>query len=230
MTKINTRLQKQYSGIEDQNRGKFLRNEIEIDSTWGKSIWGVTLQIDLGEKVRDLLCNYQEELEKLEPNNLLLLSRQYQHISFNQVVFWGGQYEFGTEETWNKVAEEFLKAFKEQNKKHNSFNVTFSKLVATTGGIIWCGYDENDEMEVLREEFLEQLPFPKETTKLNYIIHTTVARYKNKLVDPRKVLDFIESKNESVEMTVNKIILRNELVFPSIKTESLAEIVLIVPK
>lgn len=224
---MNTRLQKQYSGIEDQNKEKFLRNDIEIDSTWEKPIWGVTLQIDLEEKVRNSLCKYQEELEKLEPDNLLLLPRQYQHISFNQVVFWAGQYELGTEGTWNKVAEEFLKAFKEQNRKHNSFRVNFSKLVGTTGGIIWCGYDENDEMEHLREEFLKMLPFPKETTKLNHIVHTTVARYKNKLADPGKVLDFVDNNNGSAEMTVKKIILRNELVFPSIKTVSLAEIELI---
>ena len=100
-----------------------------------------------------MLCKYQEELEKLEPDNLLLLPRQYQHISFNQVVFWGGQYELGTEETWNKVAVEFLNAFKGQNNIHDSFKVEFSKLVATTGGIIWCSYDKNDEMEHLREEF-----------------------------------------------------------------------------
>jgi hypothetical protein len=224
---MNTRLQKQYSGIEDQNKEKFLRNEIEIDSTWRKPIWGVILQIDLGEKIRDSLCKYQKELEKLELNNLLLLPRQYQHISFNQVVFWGGQYELGTEGTWNNVAEEFIKAFREQNRKHNSFKVEFSKLVATTGGIIWCGYDENDEMEHLRREFLKILPFPKETTKLNHIIHTTVARYKNKLIDPLKVLDFVNKNSESADMTVNKIVLRNELVFPSIKTKSLAEIELI---
>ena len=224
---MNIRLQKQYSGIEDQNKEKFIRNEIEIDSTWGKPIWGVTLQIDLGEKVRDLLCKYQEELEKLEPDNLLLLPRQYQHISFNQVVFWGGQYELGTEETWNKVAVEFLNAFKGQNNIHDSFKVEFSKLVATTGGIIWCSYDKNDEMEHLREEFLKILPFPKETSKLNHIIHTTVARYKNKLADPGKILDFVDNNNRPAEMTVNKIILRNELVFPSIKTESLAEIGLV---
>lgn len=224
---MNSRLQKQYLGIEEQNKDKFLRNEIEIDSTWGKPIWGVTLQIDLGEKVRDSLCKYQKELEKLEPNNLLLLPRQYQHISFNQVVFWGGQYELGTEGTWNKVAEEFLKAFRRQNRKHNSFRVNFSKLVATTGGIIWCGYDENDDMEHLREGFFKALPFPKDTTKLNHIIHTTVARYKNKLVDPGILLDFVHENSESVDMIVDKIKLRNELVFPSIKTESLAEIELV---
>ena len=221
---MNTRLQKKYSEVEEQNKEKFLRNEIEMDSTWGKSIWGVALQIDLGEKIKDLLCKYQEELENLEPDNLLLLPRQYQHISFNQVVFWGGQYKLGTEKTWNKTAEEFLKAFREQNRKHNSFTVEFSKLIATTGGIIWCGYDESDEMEHLREEFLKLLPFPKETNKLNHIIHTTVARYNNKLIDPVKVLDFVDKNSKSADMTVDKIILRNELVFPSIQTELLAEI------
>src|SRR3989344_2931473 len=115
---MNTRLQKQYSGIEEQNKGKFLRNEIEIDSTWGKPIWGVTLQIDLGEEVKDKLTSYQHELDKLEPDNLLLLPREYQHISFNQVVFWGGEYRLGTEKTWDNVSKEFIRTFKKQDRKH----------------------------------------------------------------------------------------------------------------
>lgn len=224
---MNTRLQNQYSSIEEQNKDKFLRNEIELDTTWGNSIWGVTLQIDLGDKVRDALSDYQKKLDQLEPNNLLLLPRVYQHISFNQVVFWGGDYELGTEKTWKNVSQDFLSIFEEQNKKFSSFKVTFSKLVATTGGIIWCGYDDNDQMENLREEFLKILPFPKETTKLNHIIHTTVARYKNKLENPHSVLEFIDKNSESVEMEVNKIILRKELIFPSIKTETLTEVELV---
>ena len=80
---------------------------------------------------------------------------------------------------------------------------------------------------IYEKNFLKILPFPKETSKLNHIIHTTVARYKNKLADPGKILDFVDNNNRPAEMTVNKIILRNELVFPSIKTESLAEIGLV---
>ena len=59
---MNARLQIQYQTIEKQNKELFLRNEIEIDVTWGKPIWGITLQIDLDEKVRDVLRKYQEEL------------------------------------------------------------------------------------------------------------------------------------------------------------------------
>jgi 2'-5' RNA ligase len=221
---MNTRLQNQYTTIEEHNKAKFLRNEIEIDAMWGQPIWGVTLQIDLGEKVKDVLCQYQDELAELEPDNLLLLPRQYQHLSFNQVVFWGGDYELSRTETWESVSGEFLNAFKKQHMVHQSFKVTFSKLVATTGGIIWCSFDKNDELEKLREMFLERLPFPKETTKFNHIIHTTVARYKNKLSNPARVLDYLESKTEAVEMSVQGITLLNELMFPSIKTISLAEV------
>ena len=224
---MNTRLQNLYSSIEKPNKEKFLNNEVEIDQTWGNSIWGVTLQIDLGEEVKNKLASYQQELDKLEPNNLLLLPREFQHISFNQVVFWGGEYKLGTEKTWENVAIKFMEAFKKQDRKHNSLQIIFSKLIATTGGIIWCGYDENDELEKLREEFLKQLPFPKETTKLNHIVHITVARYKNKLNQPQTVSEFIEKQTESVYMTVDRIILRKELVFPSIKTEEIAQIELL---
>lgn len=201
-----------------------MNNRLDIDKTWGSNIWGITLQIDLCKEVRDQLVKYQEELSLLEPDNLLLLPREYQHISFNQVIFWGGSYEKGKKETWNLISQDFLTKFQKMNKMFNSFEITFSKLVATTGGIIWCGYDNNDELEVLRTEFLKLLPFPKETTKLNHIIHSTVARFKNKLNNPIKIIDFVNSKKDSVPMKVESIILRNELIFPSIKTEDIANI------
>ncbi len=224
---MNTRLHNLYSSIEQSNKDKFLDNQIVLDRTWGNSIWGVTLQIDLDEKVKNEIAAFQHELDCLEPNNFHLLPREYQHISFNQVVYWDGAYKFGTEKTWENISEKFLEAFQKQDGMYNSFKLVFSRLIATAEGIIWCGYDENDELENLREEFLNLLPFPEETTKLNHIIHTTVARYKNKLNNPQVVLNFLEKQTEIVQMSVNRISLKNELVFPSIKTEELAQITLV---
>lgn len=221
---MNSRLQNQYTSIRSNNLQKVLHNEIELDTTWGQDIWGITLQIDLGDQVKELLTRYQSDLDKLEPGNLLLLPNQYQHISFNQVIFWGGNYEKGREETWNSIADDFLTTFQSLDKKYQSFEIEFSDLIATSGGIILCGYDENDELEKVREEFLQKLPFPPETTKLNHIIHTTVARFKNKLHNPQNVLEYINKQNEKTSMKVTKIVLRKELVFPSIKTEDIAYI------
>lgn len=218
---MNQRLLSVYQNIENQNKGKFLNNQIEVDQDWEKEIWGITLQIDLSEQVRNRLTEYQKQLSILEPENLLLLPKQYQHISFNQVIFWGGNYKIGKEELWKSISQEFISKFKKLDHAFDSFEVTFSKLVATTSGIIWCGYDENDEMEEIRNKFLNILPFPKETTKLNHIIHTTVTRFKNKLNNLNKIWDFTTNHKELVSMKVNKIILRNELVFPSIKTKDI---------
>ncbi len=224
---MNQRLLNQYHEMQEHNKERFLNNDLEIDTTWGKQIWGVTLQIDLSDNVRDVLCEYQNELDKLEPNNFLLLPRQYQHISFNQVVFWAGEYSLGNESTWNSIADDFIEAFLKMNQSFHSFEITFSKLIATTAGIVWTGTDSADHLENLRNMFLKELPFPAETIKRNHIIHTTVARYKNKLDDPQKVLSHIEVRNKEVTMTIDKIILRKELVFPSIKTEEIAAINLI---
>ena len=221
---MNTRLGNQYTSIEESNKDKFLNNQIEIDTTWGKHISGATLQIDLNDAVRDVLGNYQKELDALEPGNLLLLPRQFQHISFNQVVFWGGQYALGTKGTWESIASDFISAYKELNNNFPSFKVMFSKLIATTGAIIWCAYDENDQMENLRNTFLQKLPFPKETTRFNHIIHTTIARYKHTLNNPQHVYDFIQNKNHTVSMLVKKIILRKENIYPSIQTKNICYI------
>ena len=223
---MNTRLQNQYTFIESQNRQKFLANELEIDGKWGKSVWGVTLQVELGDEVKDAIATIQATLSNLEPGNLLLPPRQSQHVSLSQVVFWGGQWLEGT---WSSIADSFLAAFAEQDGKFKSYDVTFSKLIATTSGVILCGFDEYDETQTLREELQKVLPFPPETTNPNTIVHTTVARYRNKLNDPAALLSVLENQTVSARMTVRGVLLQKELVFPSLETENLAKIELKLP-
>jgi 2'-5' RNA ligase len=221
---MNKRLSDIYYDIEKNNLDDFLGNKLKLDEAWKKSIWGVALQINLGDGVKNVVEDFQKKLNEMEQGNLLLLPRKYQHISFNQVVFWNGDYKAGKQKTWDGIRDSFLESFREMDNKFSSFEVTFSKLIATTGGIMWCGYDEADELEKLREYFLEKLPFPDETTYLNHIIHTTVARFKRKLRNPKKVLVYVQSQKRQATMRVDKIVLRNELVFPSIKTKNIAEI------
>lgn len=218
---MNQRLLNLYRNIEKTNKEKFINNQIEIDTTWGKPVWGVTLQVDLSEQVRDRVCAYQKELRTLEDDNVLLLPREFQHVSVNQVIFWDDNYALGNENTWNNVSSQFIEVFSSLHKKYESFNITFSKVIATTSGIVWCATDEHDELENLRNNFFQLLPFPSETTKKNHIIHTTIARFQNKLSNPNKVWEWAEYKKDYVIMKVNNIVLRKELVFPSIKTETL---------
>lgn len=223
---MNQRLQSIYLSIEQANEKTFNNNELEIDTYWNQPVWGITLQIDLSDEVRDILIRYQNELHRLEPDNLLLLPREYQHISLKQVVYWNGHYSLGTEQTWNSIANEFLSKFTALDSTYDSFPVTFSKLIATTGGIIWCAFDQNDEMEKLRNDLLLKLPFPEETLKRNHFIHTTVARFKNKLNNPAAVVDYIRRQTKTSAMIINNIKLKKELIYPSIKTETLAQITL----
>ncbi len=221
---MNTRLQNLYSSIERDSKDKFLNNNIGIATKWGNPIWGITLQIDLEQPVRRILEKYQEVLEEMEPQNLWAIPDKSQHISFNQVVFWGGEYARGAKETWDAIRDVFLKKFREQNKKYRSFKVTFSKLIAASEGIIWCANDEHDEMQNLRETLLAKLPFPAETHKHNHSVHTTVVRYRNKLNNPQGILEWINDQTLSADMVVRRIFLKNELTFPSIETKELAQI------
>jgi len=221
---MNSRLNDIYRDIEKKNHLDFLANKLQLDKTWEKSIWGVTLQIDLGDGVKDAVEDFQRELNEAEQGNLLLLPKEYQHITFNQVVFWNDDYKKGKKETWSSIKDAFLEKFQQMDNQLQSFEITFSKLIATTGGVIWCGYDKADELEKMREYFVEKLPFLKETTYINRIIHTTVVRYKQLLNNPKKIWNYAQSQNTQVSMRVQKIVLRNELVFPSIKTVDISEI------
>jgi len=224
---MNQRLLTEYDVIESKNRGRVLSNEILIDTTWEKEIFGVTLQIDLSVSVKDVVCQYQSDLGFMEPGNLLLLPRDYQHISVNQVVYWGGEYQNGTVAAWDHIAERFISAFGKIDMNYMKFEIIFSRLIATTGGIIWCATDASDELESLREDLFGKLPFPDTTTRRNSIIHTTVARFKKPLFDPNSVIEYCHNHNQSVTMSVSSIVLRKELVYPSIKTEEIARVTLL---
>jgi|GEM_PF-5213796 len=220
--KVN--LKKEYSSIEKRDKNDFLANRIVLDTHWGQPIWGVAFQIDLGKKVGRQLKQYQAELNWLEPGNFLFPDSSYWHITVNQVVHWCDTYQLGLEGTWKNVKPEFLEKFRKLDKTFQSFDLTFSKLIATHSGIIWCAYDKKGEMRQLRNFLYEKLPIPPENSESIKIIHTTVARYKNRLNNPKRIVEFIEKNQQPVVMKVNKIYLRNELIFPSIKTKTLASI------
>lgn len=221
---MNLDLDALYDKLEHDNQPRFINNEIEPDNHWGEHIRGITLQIDLSEDAQDAVCQYQNELDALEPNNLLFLPRQYQHISVNQVIFWGGMYKNGHDETWRQISDRFLDKFHSLNNVYSSFTITFYRLIATTGAIIYCAYDENDEMNRLRNQLYSVLPFPPETTKRNTFIHTTVARFKNKLQNPKRVLEYLRKNVRQVIMRPKAILLRRENIYPSINTTELERI------
>lgn len=221
---MNQRLDTIYGNLASQNRQKFLDNDIEYDAMWGKPIEGVTIQIDLSEKMRSAVGRLQEKLSELEPKALLLTPRPFQHISFNQVVYWGGQYNLGHDQTWAGIEEDFLTRFQKLDNKFPSFTISFLKLIPMTAAIIWSAVDAHDEMQSLRAHLKASLPFPNETTKENTFIHTTVARYKEKLRDPHRIAKLLEEYQAPIDMEVKEIILRKENRYPSLETTELARI------
>lgn len=221
---MNQRLIDIYDSFASNHRERFLANDIEVDTMWDKSIKGVTLQIDLSEEVRNAICKLQDELCALEPEALLLTPRPFQHISFNQVVFWGDTYSLGHDRAWASIEQDFLTKFHGLDTILSSFTISFVRLIPMTSAIIWAAVDDHDEMQALRATLKEKLPFPIETTKLNTFIHTTVARYKTKLRDPHRVLKLLEKHQTPFTMEVKEIILRRENQYPSLHTTDLARI------
>jgi hypothetical protein len=221
---MNTRLRSVYDSLQSSNLDSFLNNEIGLDDMSGKHIWGMLLIVILQEEVKKSVQKFQEELEKLEPGNFSFPTYKSLHLTINQVVHGLENAPAANQHVWDSIKSNFLPKFEALNNAFSKIDITFSKLIATQGGIIWCATDENDEVEELRKKLMEVLPFPKELIKENHIIHTTIARYKNKLNDPQKVLDFIKSQNQKVAMAMEEISLRNELVFPSKEVQDIAKI------
>ncbi len=224
---MNASLISLYEKLAAESTQDFLQNNIEPDANWGKHIKGITLQIDLSEDVQDRIEQYEKELNRLEPDSLLFLPGQYHHISFRQVVFWNDSYKDGHDITWQHLAKEFLEKFLRLDKRFTTFPISFDRIIPMTSAIIYCAYDDADQMNKLRNNFHSLLPFPTETTKKNTFIHTTIARFKHKLNNPARVFDYLQQQTAPIQMYPKEIILRREHIFPSIGTTELARIRLV---
>lgn len=221
---MNQRLTGIYDMMVSHHHDKFLANDIEFDAMWGKPIKGITLQIDLSEEVRDAICKLQDKLCALEPEAFLLTPRPFQHISFNQAVYWGGSYALGHDQTWASIEKDFLAKFLACDNMFPSFKISFTTIIPMTSAIIWAAVDDRDEMQEVRAALKTKLPFPDETSRENTFIHTTVARYKTKLRDPHRVLQLLNVYKTPMSMTIREIILRKENQYPSLRARELARI------
>lgn len=224
---MNSRLYTQYEQIEHANLQNFLNNEVSTDTNWGKNVFGVTMQIDLDENVKDEFARHINNLKKIDEQSLLFPDRSAQHISCNQVIQWNLDTNEKNQAVWNHFQNNFVQKFLAFNQKISSFFIRFEKIIATTEGIIWCAFDDNDEMEYARKLLLDGLPKSDVIPKPIHIIHTTIARYKKTLHNPSTILEYIRKETASCEMKVRRILLREEIVYPTLHTNEIASIELV---
>lgn len=224
---MNSRLHVQYEQIEHDNLQRFLNNEVSPDTNWGTDVFGVTMQIDLDDVVKDALAKHVKNFKNIDEQSLLFPDRSAQHVSFNQVIQWNLNTKEKNHAVWDQIRSNFVEKFLSINHKIPSFDIRFEKIIATPNGIIWCAVDDNEEMEHARDLLLANLPKPVVIPKPIHIIHTTIARYKKTLNDPSAILAYIKKETASSGMKVRKILLREELVYPTLQTHEVASIELI---
>jgi len=219
----NNRLNNIYSEIIAKNSREVLNNHVRVDTNWNKPVYGITLQIPLSENVQDCIDQLQLTLSKMEPSALFFPPAESRHISLNQVIPWNEGTSDINQQAWRSLKIEFLPKLQNLNKHFKKFPIEFNRLVITTEAIIWCADDPDDNLQALRNDMYEHLPFPSSDKSLN-IIHTTIARYKTPLQSPKKLLAFAKTQSRSIPMQIHSLHLNNERNFPSLLTHKIAAI------
>jgi hypothetical protein len=220
---MNTSLSNYYEVLAMEHRDALYNNEIIPDINWEKPIKGITIQIDLSDEVKDMIESYQRELSVIE-SELFILPRPFLHLSVNQVIYWNGIYKDGHDKIWDNISEEFIKKFILLDKLIPTFQIIWNRIISLKTATILCGVDKNDEMNNLRALLFSKLPFPKETTHKNSIIHTTIVRYKQSFRNPEKFMHYIDLCRPNICMQPKALILRKENIYPSIDTTEVARI------
>ena len=208
--------------------GKYFYKKVSLDRYWNTNTFGIALQVEVNSHIKKIITQIQNELNKIEPDSLFF-PNVGNHISINQVVSWNGKYHLGKEKTWEEINKnsDFVNKFNSLNLKFSPIPINFVKVILTPGAVILFADDLEDRVQEFRKVLDEELPFPAETKKSNCIIHSTIARYRSQLQNPDKILEYTLNQYYNIDMIIDEVKLKEEVVFPSLKTKDLASIHLV---
>lgn len=115
---------------------------------------------------------------------------------------------------WNELAEVEI-------RRHSPYEIRLTSLVATRSALIAAAVDSPPTVELRRSLTnslgLELGPVPELT-------HVTLARYRGALSEPDQLLDQVERAQFDVPITVDRLRLVRERVYPSVGIDLIAEL------
>ncbi len=211
MINMANSLRERYSQIVNENH-------IIVDNLLGKNCLGYNIQYVFSKDQLSIFDHLQQQISKPEFPNLYQLPEQSLHISIAWILATRTDYGRQKDLIWQEIKDKCCFELDTISKTFQKFVVTFQDIIATDSAIILVAQDHG-EMSELRTKISTQLPIPQMTNNKAEIIHATLFKYTSPLNDPKSFLEHISNIHVDLPVTINSMLIRKELVYPSIKSE-----------
>lgn len=209
-------LLEQYAKLRAENAASVGTNDIDLDPMWGQPCLAYNVQILLPLTMQQMLVNLQEDIHHQEAESLQRCPAHALHVSVASLVPVRAEGSRQDKEAqWQSIQHDSQAALHKIAKTTRAFQVRFCGVIATRGAIIAVATDDG-HMQAIREKLCKYVPL--RSTPIN-IIHSTLFRYRARLVDPQRLLASLQTMTLNQPFIVDELQIRRENVYPSLDSD-----------
>jgi hypothetical protein len=201
--------------LQDQQAGRVLANQVDIEPRWGRPCRAFNLQIHPPAAVTGALRAAQDIIAAAEPALL-----RVPPPALHSMAAWLIPVELDVpaaekERLWQRHGERWREAIAAGLASRAPFRLRYTEVVATGSAIIalaWPAGPVNRLRRALADE-----PGMARRLSSGDLVHTTLFRYREPLADPAGLLERIAGLDLATEFDVEECTLVRETVFPSLE-------------
>lgn len=196
------------------------QNQIEADLLWLQACLAYNLQIAVAPEPAQRLCEVVSGIVESEPALLACPPATY-HLSVLNLLPVRDPDMDAKQRAWEINGARWHELAEVEIRRHSQYEIRLTSLVATRSALIAVAVDSPPTVE-LRRSLTKSLgldlgPVPELT-------HVTLARYRGAFSAPHQLLDQVEQVRFDVPITVDRLRLVRERVYPSVDLDLIAEL------
>ncbi len=196
------------------------QNSVEADPLWLQPCLAYNLQIAVGPEPTQRLWKVVSDIAESELALLVCPPRTY-HLTVLNLLPVRDPDLGAKQRAWEASGALWQRLAEVEIRQHPQYEIRLTSLVATRSALIAAAVDSSPTVE-LRRSLMDSLgldlgPVPELT-------HVTLARYRGALSAPHLFLDQVERARVDVPITVDRLRLVRERMYPSVGIDMIAEL------
>ena len=204
----------------DHFKSQVANNKIIVDELWYKKCSAINIQFKFNEYEQGKFNELQFEILNKTGESLLTCPAEALHISLAFILNVKDNSHQNKDHIWKEIQTECIENLRNIANKQKTIKIEFKQLIATNNAVIAVAFD-NTEVQNLRSKIKQIEPIKKLTANESNIVHTTLFRYKRKLLEPKSFQKKLDTCKVNIPVTIQEFKIIKELRYPSVETETI---------
>ena len=208
--------------LRQKHQPAVLANLVNNATLWGRPCHAFNVHIEPSAAARRGLADIQDALLAVEPT-LRRCPGPTLHISVAWLLAVHVEYAESKASIWDRHGERWTEDLTSIARRHKPFDLRYRWPAVTDTAVVAIAAPI-EPVRRLREDIDAHLDLPQQTNNAVDLVHTTLFRFRSTLSNPAGLIHAADDMNFEVPTTVRRLIISEELSFPSLATATQAKI------